>query len=77
MVSFAQSEGYLQVGDDRAPLVVEEVDEPGPLDAAELRERLEQAEREPTMWARTARSDGWPSGEECGWEAFVRTAEGG
>ncbi len=46
IVRFAQSEGYLQVADNRALLLVEEAHEPGALDAAELRDRLQQAERE-------------------------------
>jgi len=46
VVSFAQAEGYLQVGDNRAMLLVEEAHPPGHLNAGELRERLQQAERE-------------------------------
>src|SRR6201994_4311479 len=46
IVRFAQSEGYIQVGDNRALLLVEEAHEPGELDAAQLRDRLQQAERE-------------------------------
>ncbi len=46
VVSFAQAEGYLQVGENRALLLVEEAHEPDALDAGDLRERLERAERE-------------------------------
>jgi F-type H+-transporting ATPase subunit epsilon len=46
IVRFAQSEGYLQVADNRALLLVEEAHDPGSLDAGELRDRLQQAERE-------------------------------
>ncbi len=46
IVRFAQSEGYLQVADNRALLLVEEAHEPDSLDAGELRERLQEAERE-------------------------------
>ena len=46
IVRFAQSEGYLQVADNRALLLVEEAHEPDSLDAGELRDRLQQAERE-------------------------------
>ncbi|HET9014987.1 MAG TPA: ATP synthase F1 subunit epsilon [Thermomicrobiaceae bacterium] len=45
IVRFAQSEGYLQVGENRALILVEEAHEPGALDASELRDRLQQAER--------------------------------
>jgi F-type H+-transporting ATPase subunit epsilon len=46
VVSFAQAEGYMQVANNRALLLVEEAHPPGELDAGELRERLSQAERE-------------------------------
>jgi F-type H+-transporting ATPase subunit epsilon len=46
VVCFAQAEGYLQVGNNRAMLLVEEAHPPDSLDAGELRDRLEQAERE-------------------------------
>ncbi|HZE04499.1 MAG TPA: ATP synthase F1 subunit epsilon [Solirubrobacteraceae bacterium] len=45
IVRFAQSEGYLQVADNRALILVEEAHEPEALDASELRDRLAQAER--------------------------------
>jgi F-type H+-transporting ATPase subunit epsilon len=45
-VRFAQAEGYLQVAENRALILVEEAHAPGDLDAASLRERLQQAERE-------------------------------
>ena len=46
VVSFAQAEGYLQVGGNRAMLLVEEAHPPDELDAGELRDRLQEAERE-------------------------------
>jgi F-type H+-transporting ATPase subunit epsilon len=46
VVTFAQAEGYLQVTDNRALILVEEAHRPESLDAAALRQRLEQAERE-------------------------------
>ena len=46
VVRFAQAEGYLQVAENRALILVEEAMEPGELDAGNLRERLQQAERE-------------------------------
>ena len=46
VVSFAQAEGYLQVGGNRAMILVEEAHSPDSLDAGELRDRLKQAERE-------------------------------
>jgi F-type H+-transporting ATPase subunit epsilon len=46
VVRFAQAEGYMQVGDNRALLLVEEAHAPGDLDVSSLRERLQQAEGE-------------------------------
>ena len=46
VVRFAQAEGYLQVADNRALILVEEATEPGELDAGNLRDRLQQADRE-------------------------------
>ncbi len=46
VVRFAQSEGYLQVAENRALLLVEEAHEPGALDAGDLRDRIQRAERE-------------------------------
>jgi F-type H+-transporting ATPase subunit epsilon len=45
-VRFAQAEGYMQVAENRALLLVEEAYQPSDLDAADLRERLQRAERE-------------------------------
>ena len=46
IVRFAQAEGYMQVANNRALLLVEEAYEPSGLNAEELRERLSVAERE-------------------------------
>jgi F-type H+-transporting ATPase subunit epsilon len=46
VVRFAQAEGYMQVADNRALLLVEEAHAPGDLDSSDLRDRLQQAERE-------------------------------
>jgi F-type H+-transporting ATPase subunit epsilon len=46
VVSFAQAEGYLQVANNRALILVEEAHPPDEMNAGELRDRLQQAERE-------------------------------
>jgi F-type H+-transporting ATPase subunit epsilon len=46
ILRFAQAEGYLQVGQNRALLLVEEAHPIGELDAEDLRERLRVAELE-------------------------------
>ena len=45
VVRFAQAEGYLQVGDNRALILVEEAHDPDGLDVSSLRDRLSEAER--------------------------------
>jgi F-type H+-transporting ATPase subunit epsilon len=44
IVRFAQAEGYMQVGQNHALILVEEAHDPSELDAADLRERLSAAE---------------------------------
>src|SRR6266516_5115114 len=46
VIRFAQGEGYLQVGGNRALMLVEEAHAPADLNAGELREKLQRAERE-------------------------------
>ena len=46
IVRFAQGEGYLQMIDNHALILVEEAVDPGTLDAAALRDQLRQAESE-------------------------------
>ena len=46
VVRFAQAEGYLQVAGGRALILVEEAIPPEDLDAAEIRDRLQQARQE-------------------------------
>jgi F-type H+-transporting ATPase subunit epsilon len=46
VVRFAQAEGYMQVANNRVMLLVEEAIPPDSLNSSELRERLQQAERE-------------------------------
>lgn len=75
VVRFAQAEGYLQVAGNRAMLLVEEAHAPEDLDAGQLRERLQQAERESegagddTERRRVAERD------KRRWEAFLRVVE--
>jgi F-type H+-transporting ATPase subunit epsilon len=74
VVRFAQAEGYMQIADGRALLLVEEAHTPSELDAALLRERLQQAERElgeagdDTERQRVALRD------RNRWETFLRIA---
>jgi F-type H+-transporting ATPase subunit epsilon len=76
IVRFAQAEGYMQFADNRALLLVEEAHRPEELDAAQLRDRLQEAERrleeaeEDSEKRRTAERD------KQRWERFLEIAEG-
>ncbi len=76
VIRFAQSEGYLQVADNHALLLVEEAHEPDSLDAGELRERLQQAEREFDDAGENTERRRAAERDKRRWEAFLRIAEG-
>jgi F-type H+-transporting ATPase subunit epsilon len=76
VVRFAQSEGYLQVADNHALLLVEEAHAPDSLDAGELRERLQQAEREFDDAGENTERRRAAGRDKRRWEAFLRIAEG-
>jgi F-type H+-transporting ATPase subunit epsilon len=73
---FAQAEGYMQVTGDDVILLVEEAHSPSELDAGQLRDRLQQAERElqdagdDTERRRVAERD------KRRWETFLEIASG-
>jgi F-type H+-transporting ATPase subunit epsilon len=76
VLRFAQAEGYMQVGANRALLLVEEAHEPGALDVAELRERLAQAERELEQAGDDTERQRVAKANQRRWEAFLTIAEG-
>jgi F-type H+-transporting ATPase subunit epsilon len=76
VVSFAQSEGYIQVADNRALLLIEEAHDPGALDAGELRDRLQQAERELDESGEDSERRRVAERDKRRWEAFLRIAGG-
>jgi F-type H+-transporting ATPase subunit epsilon len=76
IVRFAQSEGYMQVGGNRALLLVEEAHEPGSLDAGQLRERLQQAESELDNAGDDSERRRVAQRNKLRWEAFLAIAEG-
>jgi F-type H+-transporting ATPase subunit epsilon len=77
VVRFAQSEGYLQVADNHALLLVQEAHEPDSLDAGELRERLQHAEHQLESAGEDSEKRRVAEREKRRWEAFLRIAEGG
>ena len=77
VVSFAQSEGYIQVADNRALLLVEEAHAPDQLDAAQLRERLKQAEQELDSAEQDSERQRVAERDKRRWERFLQIVEGG
>jgi F-type H+-transporting ATPase subunit epsilon len=77
VVRFAQAEGYLQVADNRVLILVEEAHEPGSLDAAELRERLTEAEHELEQAGDDTEKRRMAERDKQRWERFLAIAEGG
>jgi F-type H+-transporting ATPase subunit epsilon len=76
VVSFAQSEGYLQVSAGRVMVLVEEAHDAGDLDAGELRERLQQAEKELEDAGEDSEKRRVAERDKLRWEAFLDIAEG-
>jgi F-type H+-transporting ATPase subunit epsilon len=77
IVRFAQSEGYLQVAENRALLLVEEAHEPGALDGAELRDRLQRAEHELDAAGEDTERRRVAERDKRRLEAFLRITESG
>jgi F-type H+-transporting ATPase subunit epsilon len=77
VVSFVQGEGYLQVGDNRALLLVEEAHEPGELNASDLRERLTQAEQGLERAEAGSEEERTCQRDKRRWETFLQIVEGG
>jgi F-type H+-transporting ATPase subunit epsilon len=77
IVTLAQGEGYVQVGDNRVLILVEEAVEPGALDAADLRDKLETAERELEQAADGSEAARVAARDKRRWQAFLRMAQGG
>jgi F-type H+-transporting ATPase subunit epsilon len=76
IVRFAQGEGYLQVGSNHAMLLVEEAVRPDQLDAAVLRERLAEAERELDAAGEDSEKRRVALRNQRRWQAFLKIAEG-
>jgi F-type H+-transporting ATPase subunit epsilon len=77
IVRFAQSEGYLQVADNRALILVEEAHAPGDLDAADLRDRVKQADTELAEAGDDTERRRVAERNKLRWERFLKIAESG
>ena len=76
VVRFAQAEGYLQVADNHALILVEEAMAPGDLDAGSLRERLQQTERELDSAGEDTEKRRVAERDKTRLEQFLKIAEG-
>ncbi len=76
VVRYAQSEGYLQVSAGRVMVLVEEAHDADNLDAGELRERLQQAEKELEDAGEDTEKRRVAERDKLRWETFLGIAEG-
>jgi F-type H+-transporting ATPase subunit epsilon len=76
VVRFAQAEGYLQVADNHALILVEEATAPGDLDTGSLRERLQQTERELDSAGEDTEKRRVTERDKTRLEQFLKIAEG-
>jgi F-type H+-transporting ATPase subunit epsilon len=74
---FAQGEGYLQIAENRALLLVEEAHPPDELDASDLRERLQRAEQDLESAEEGSEERRTAERAKRRWEAFLGVVEGG
>ncbi len=77
IVRFAQAEGYIQVADNHAMLLVQEAIAPESLNVAQLREQLAAADDELAGAGEDTERRRVAVRAKRRWEAFLRIAEGG
>lgn len=76
VIRFAQGEGYLQVGFNRALMLVEEAHRPDDLDRSELQDKLKRAEQELDSAEEDSEAARVAERDKRRWEAFLRVLEG-
>lgn len=76
IVSYAQGEGYVQVSEEGVLVLVEEAQEPGELDAADLRDKLRKAEDAYAAAEPHTEEQRRAGRDKRRWDAFLRIAEG-
>jgi len=76
IVRFAQGEGYLQVAENRALVLVEEAHAPDELDVAQLEERLSAAEKAMADAEEDSEAYRVAERDKRRWEAFLGIARG-
>jgi F-type H+-transporting ATPase subunit epsilon len=75
IIRFAQGEGYLQVGSNRALMLVEEAHPPDDLDRAELQDKLKRAEQELEAAEGDSEAEQVAERDKRRWEAFLAVLE--
>ena len=75
VIRIAQGEGYLQVGSNRALLLVEEAHRPDDLDRAELQDKLKRAEQELEAAEEDSEAERVAERDKRRWEAFLTVLE--
>ena len=75
IIRFAQGEGYLQVGSNRALMLVEEAHPPDDLDRAELEDKLKRAEQELEAAEEDSEAERVAERDKRRWEAFLAVLE--
>ncbi len=75
IVRFAQGEGYLQVAEGRALILVEEAHTPQQLDAADLADKLRAAEEAYARAEANSEEQRLAARDKRRWEAFQQIAE--
>ena len=75
VVRYAQAEGYMQIADNRALLLVQEAHPPEELDAGQLRDRLQEAERQLESAEGDSERQRVAERDKRRWEQFLKIAE--
>jgi F-type H+-transporting ATPase subunit epsilon len=76
VVRYAQAEGYLQVGGNRALVLLEEAHAPEDLNVAELKDRLQRAEQALEQAEEGSEERRRAERDKRRWETFIEIAEG-
>jgi F-type H+-transporting ATPase subunit epsilon len=75
IVRFAQAEGYMQIGENHALLLVQEAHPPDQLDVSQLREHLQEAESELESAEEDSERQRVAERNKRRWERFLEIAE--
>ena len=75
VVALAQAEGYVQVADNRVLLLVQEAFPPDQLDTRQLRDRLQEAERQLESAEGDSERQRLAERDKRRWERFLQIAE--